>query len=117
MPAFARLENRVNQAVMTHLVNAEARLTVGGEPFAVVFDAPATADAFDGQVDTFAPTCLGAAEDLGALGRGDRLLIGAQPYTVERAEPDGTGLVRLILATADPEPDPDAPGDGDELEP
>ena len=98
---FARIEQRINQAVMTRLANAQAQLSAGGQAFNVVYDAPATAESFDGQVDTLAPTCLGTQAELGALARGDTLLIDARSFAVERSEPDGTGLVRLTLRQAD----------------
>lgn len=92
---FASLQQRTNAAVLRHLANAQALLPDGHE-VPVIFDTP-YADAFDDQIDTAAPQCLGDSAALGALRRDDALLIDGRPYRVQRAEPDGTGLTRLLL--------------------
>lgn len=105
-PRFAALESRVNAAVLDHLANAVATLA-GGAQVPVIFDVPHM-DAFDDQMDAAAPECTGPAAALGGLERGDSLSIRGQAYRVQRAEPDGTGMVRLLLYSVHPS----APGGG-----
>ena len=94
---FAAQQQRLNAAVVSRLADAIAE--VNGVQFAVLFDMPYAAP-FDGQIDSAAPTCLGASADLAGLERGSAIAIGGKPYRVERAEPDGTGMTRLFLAEA-----------------
>ena len=97
MPApFAALQQRVNRAVLGHLADAMAQVGAG-EPFAVLFQQPYTAP-FDTQIDAAEPECLGAAADLAGVERGTAITIDGRAYQVLRAEPDGTGMVRLVLA-------------------
>jgi hypothetical protein len=92
------MEQRIDAEVIARLSNAVA--TVGGHEFAVIFDRPYSG-AFDGQVDAAAPECTGHAFDLAGLERGSAITINGYAYTVVRAEPDGAGLTRLTLATAE----------------
>lgn len=71
--------------------------TISGRPVPVIFDQPYAAP-FDGRIDNAEPECTGASADLLAVARGDTITIGATGYYVERAEPDGTGLTRLVLS-------------------
>ena len=94
---FAALEARANAAVLGRLCNAVA--VVDGVDVPVIFEKPYAAP-FGGEADAAAPECTGPAAGLGALERGDALSIGGVSYEVLTAEPDGLGLVRLILGTA-----------------
>lgn len=94
---FAAHEQRVNRAVLGRLANAVA-VVQGGEPFGVLFQQPYS-DAFGGQIDSASPACEGPAEQLGALQRDDAITINGTAYRVTTAEPDGTGMVRLVLYT------------------
>jgi len=96
---FAALEKRANAAVMARLANATA--LVGGESVPVIFDLPYDAP-FNGEVDAAKPECTGPTALLGGFERGDAISIDGRPYRVERAEPDGTGLTRLVLGESPP---------------
>lgn len=97
MPAapFASLQQRLNRAVLGRLADAMAQVGAG-EPFAVLFEQPYAA-AFDGQFDAAAPECLGDSAQLAGVQRGSAITINGTAYVVERAEPDGTGMTRLVL--------------------
>lgn len=99
---FAALNQRLNDQIVGRLANALALLPAGVE-VPVIFDVPYE-DAFDDQVDTAAPQCVGKTADLGALVRDDALLIDGQPYRVRRAEPDGAGLTKLVLYAVEATP-------------
>ena len=93
---FANLNQRLNRAVVGRLADAVA--TVGGVEVAVLFQKP-YASPFGGEADSATPECLGPMTALGALERGGQLAIDGVNYEVIRAEPDGGGLVRLVLGT------------------
>lgn len=93
---FANIHQRLNRAVLGRLADAVA--TVGGVDVAVLFQNP-YASPFGGEVDASAPECLGPQAVLGGLERGGQLSIDGVAYEVITAEPDGSGLVRLILGT------------------
>ncbi len=95
-PAFAPLQQQANATVMAVLANAVA--AIGGRSVPVIFEQPYAAP-FDTQVDSAEPECTGASADLAGVGRGDPITIGSAAFRVERAEPDGTGLTRLVLAS------------------
>ena len=96
---FAPLQQRLNSAVLRRLANAQAAVQ-GGPPVQVIFDQPYAAP-FDGRIDAAEPECTGASADLAGVQRGHTIDIGGTSYRVERAEPDGSGLTRLLLSTAD----------------
>lgn len=91
---FQPVQQRINSAVLRRLANAEA--TVGGMAVPVIFDKPYS-DPFAGQIDAMAPVCTGASADLAGLERDSAIAIDGVEYRVETAEPDGTGLTRLVL--------------------
>lgn len=93
---FAALEARANAAVLRRLCNAVA--VVDGVDVPVIYEKPYAAP-FGGEVDATAPECTGPADALGSLERGHPLSIGGVAYEVITAEPDGSGFVRLVLAT------------------
>lgn len=97
MPApFAALEARANSAVLSTLANAVA--VVGGVEVSVIFERPYSGP-FGGQVDGVAPECVGPTSALGSLQRDDAIAIGGAEYRVVTAEPDGSGMTRLVLYT------------------
>lgn len=75
-----------------------ASFTVGGAARStdVIFEQPYAAP-FDGLVDAAAPQCVGRSAALAGLQRGDAITIGAAAYEISSAQPDGTGLTRLVL--------------------
>lgn len=93
-PAFRDIEQRVNRAVLGRLCNAQA--VVFGREVPVIFDRPYAAP-FDQQFDSAEPECVGASADLASLARDSLLTIDGASFRVIRAEPDGTGLTRLVL--------------------
>lgn len=93
---FAALEQRLNRAVLQRLPDAIA--VIGGEDVPVLFQNPFAAP-FGGAVDASAPECLGPVAKLGTLERGSSIVIDGVQYEVMRAEPNGAGLVRLLLAS------------------
>jgi hypothetical protein len=52
---------------------------------------------FGAEVDATAPACIGTTEALGGLKRGSPITVDGKLYVVERSEPDGTGVTRLVL--------------------
>lgn len=94
---FANLEQRLNRAVIGRLANAVA--VVGGVEVPVLFRQPYAAP-FGGEVDASAPECTGPVAGLGELERGGRVTIDSVAYEVLTAEPNGSGVVRLVLGTA-----------------
>jgi len=93
---FAAIEQSVNAGVLGTLANAVA--VVAGEEVAVIFDRP-YADAFDGQIDAAVPECIGPTDKLGGLQRESAITVDGTAYRVLTAEPDGTGMTRLVLYT------------------
>lgn len=95
---FARLEQRVNRAVLGRLANAVA-VAGGGEPFGVVFDrAPA---AFDQLVEAAGPQASFDLAKAPGLAYGSALLIDSVSYTVTGGlEPDSSGWVTVQLRKA-----------------
>lgn len=92
---FADLMVQTNAAVLQTLSNAIAHIGAG-EPFGVMFETPYR-EGYGSVIDGRAPVCIGSAEKLGELERDDEIVIGGQLYSVESAEPDGDGFVRLQL--------------------
>ena len=65
----------------------------------VIFEAPHAAP-FGDAVDATQPACLAAAADVATLAAGGAISIDGADYTVAGLEPDGTGLVRIVLYPA-----------------
>lgn len=94
---FAQLQDSINRTVLGTLSNAVA--VVGGRDVPVIFDQ--TYDApFDTQVDAALTDCVGSAALLAGVERGSAITVGGAAFNVERVEPDGTGLTRLVLRPA-----------------
>lgn len=62
----------------------------------VLFDRP-YATPFGMQADADSPSCQGATADLAGLQRDDAITVDGNPFEVDRAEPDGTGVTNLVL--------------------
>lgn len=62
----------------------------------VIFEQPYSSQ-FGGAVDSEQPMCLAPSADIAALGAGQQLVVGADSYTVDRIEPDGSGLSRIVM--------------------
>lgn len=106
LAAFRNLEQRVNRAVMGRLVNAT--VIIGSAEVAVISDSPyATASVGDFGMAASAPAITVAAADAASVKPGDLIKI-AQPgapgtyvdWRVAELQPDGTGLIVLILERA-----------------
>lgn len=69
---------------------------IGGTEVRVIFERP-FADPFGGVVDSTQPQCLAPSASVLHARQGASVVIGGQAYTVERIEPDGTGLSRIVL--------------------
>jgi hypothetical protein len=94
---FDVLEDRMNAAVLAKLANATALL--GGDDVPGVFsnESMLIGDYVEGMKPVF--TCQASA--IGSLAQGDAVPVTYKAittnYTLGSKEPDGTGLVKLIL--------------------
>jgi len=96
--SFAAIEARMTRAVIDRLSNAVATLP-GGAVVSVIFDAAFSAP-FGQAVETTQPVFVARTEDVSALVQGDDVVLASVTYTVERVEPDGTGMSRVTLYKA-----------------
>lgn len=62
-----------------------------------VFDAPYANPL---QIDNTQPTFTTDEDGVDGIAQGDTLTVGSTDYTVRALEPDGVGMLRLILETA-----------------
>lgn len=69
---------------------------IGGAEVRVIFEAP-FADPFGPAVDTTQPQCWAPTASVQHAHQGTAVVIGAAAYTVERIEPNGTGISRITL--------------------
>jgi hypothetical protein len=94
---FAAAQARANAAVIRHLANTEAEIM--GATVPGLFD-QGYAEGVAGLVSgsNLAFTCL--ADAVPEIERGEDVTIGEDGFTVAGVEPDGTGLVRLVLLRA-----------------
>lgn len=99
--SFADLEARANAAVMRRLANARALKAGAAEDFPVVFGAGYVQGFEEGGVDGVVPRCKALASDVAAhaIVTGTELSIGGTTYYVRSPQPDGTGMVTLLLTT------------------
>lgn len=70
--------------------------SIGGADVQVIFEAP-SADPFGPAVDTTQPQCWAPSASVQHAHQGTAVVIGTKAYTVERIEPDGTGISRITL--------------------
>ena len=93
---FAALEARVNADVIKHLANAVADLGYGVTVEGIFDNAYLDALGFSGATPVF--NCISSA--VSGVAQGDAVAIGGINYTVIRIEPDGIGMMRLVLQEA-----------------
>ena len=95
---FARLEQRLNNAVMSHLSNAAA--TLNGVEVTGVFDnAYRAGDIGIGMAST-QPAFTTLTDNVVGEAVGQLLTINGTSYYVAAHEPDGTGMSLLLLEVA-----------------
>lgn len=70
--------------------------TIGGAQVRVIFEQP-FADPFGAVVDSTQPQCWAPSASVQHAHQGTPVLVGGNAYTVERIEPDGTGISRITL--------------------
>lgn len=70
--------------------------TIGGADVRVIFEQP-YADPFGPVVDSTQPQCWAPSASVQHAHQGTPVLVGGSAYTVERIEPDGTGISRITL--------------------
>lgn len=98
MNAFAALEASVNNAVMAHLSNATA--TINGVEVAGMFDnAYHAGDIGIGMAST-QPAFTTLTANVVGEAVGQLLTINGVSYYVAAPEPDGTGMILLLLEVA-----------------
>ena len=73
--------------------------SIGGADVQVIFEAP-YADPFGAVVDSTQPQCWAPSASVQHAPPGTAVAIGIKAYTVERIEPDGTGISRITLSPA-----------------
>jgi hypothetical protein len=96
---FAALEARANAAVMRTLSNATAS-GGGGDPVAGIFDSPYAVGSVGVGMAGSQPCFTTAAQFVPPEPEGLSLACGGVSYVIAAAEPDGAGMVRLILELA-----------------
>lgn len=92
---FGTLQDRVNDAVVAHL--ADVDVTIGAVSGQGLFNA-AWADPLD--IAVTRPVLRVVAADFPAVAVGSAVAIGTDDYTVRTVEPDGSGMLRLVLKAA-----------------
>jgi hypothetical protein len=99
---FAAIEQRVNDATMRRLSNAQATATTKfGEVITlpVIFD-NAYADALGGFAESSGPSALVQSALVQDLVHGSQIEISARTWAIVEIQPDGTGMTRLVLEKA-----------------
>lgn len=69
---------------------------IGGETVHVIFEQP-FADPFGAVVDATQPQCWAPSGSVAHVRQGTAVTINGTAYRVDRVEPDGTGISRLVL--------------------
>lgn len=72
---------------------------INGAQVAVIFEAPSS-DPFGQVVDAVQPRCWAPSASVSNVAQGASAVIDGVTYTVERVEPDGTGISRITLYQA-----------------
>lgn len=72
---------------------------IGGVQVSVIFESPAS-DPFGQVVDATQPRCWAPSASVTGVVQGAAVVIDGIAYTVERVEPDGTGVSRITLYQA-----------------
>ena len=70
--------------------------TVGGAAVRVLFERP-YADPFGAALDSSQPQCWVPSASVANVRQGAAVVIGGSTYKVERVEPDGTGISRIVM--------------------
>lgn len=103
MASFNALQLRVNQTAVRKMATASATWWPGGfavgpavPNLGIVFDAVAV-EALAGIVQGIDPVALAVEADFAGCKRGDGIVIGAVNYVVQKAKPDGAGLLVMNL--------------------
>lgn len=100
MANFAALEARTTAAAMRHLANATATFT-GDEPAPCIFDASYDPAGVGGVgMASAQPMLTIASASVPADPVGTGVTVRGVAYVVTAAEPDGTGITRLMLERA-----------------
>ena len=73
--------------------------TIGGAAVRVIFEQP-YADPFGAALDSSQPQCWVPSASVSNLRQGAAVVIGSSDYKVERIEPDGTGISRIVMYPA-----------------
>ena len=97
--AFASLEARANAAVMRTLSNATASVG-GGEPVPGIFESSYAVGTVGLGMAGTQPSFTTAAHFVPSAPEGTSLDCGGVSYVIAAAEPDGSGMTRLILELA-----------------
>jgi hypothetical protein len=92
---FASIETSINAAALSALGNATA--LVSGVAVGGMFDALYASPL---GMSNSAPTFTALASDLDAVVSGDSIVISGTTYTVREIQPDGRGMIALVLETA-----------------
>jgi hypothetical protein len=99
---FAAIEQRVNDATMRRLSNAQATATM---KFGEVLTLPVIFDngyepALGGFAESSGPTALVQSALVQDLVHGSQIEISARTWAIVEIQPDGTGMTRLVLEKA-----------------
>lgn len=73
--------------------------TIGGDPVRVIFEQP-FAEPFGAALETTQPQCWAPSASVATVRQGAVVVIGGNTYKVERIEPDGTGISRIVMYPA-----------------
>lgn len=92
---FASIEASINAASLSALANATAQ--VSGVSVCGMFDAAYIAPL---GMSNSGPTFTALASSLADVAAGDSLSIAGTAYTVREVQPDGRGMVALVLEAA-----------------
>jgi hypothetical protein len=95
MSAFAALEATVNASVLQHLANARVR--IAGDEVDGIFTNPAQLAALGAGAADTRPSVVIAAAAVPADPVDQFIEIDGVPYVIGAADPDGTGMTRLIV--------------------
>ena len=93
--SFASIEASINAASLSALANATAQ--VSGVSVGGLFDAFYTAPL---GMSNSGPTFTALASSLADVAAGDSLTIASTAYSVREVQPDGRGMVALVLEKA-----------------
>lgn len=99
MPNFAALEAKATAAVFVHLANVQASVGAGSAVAAIFDNGYALGQVGIGMAGTQPTLTLPTASITGEPA-GQPVVVGGVSYVCAAAEPDGTGITRLLLERA-----------------